>query len=57
MSGLDAPHELTVEPGPYRLGVRCRGRSAARAAELEAIEAGTLPQGVERRLVRLWPDR
>ena len=39
VSMLDAPHDLEVPPGRYRMGVWCRGRAEARAAELESIEA------------------
>ncbi|MFD7342665.1 hypothetical protein ACFV98_42975 [Streptomyces violascens] len=55
ISGLPAPHRLTVPPGHYRLGVWCRGRAAARAGELAAIDAGTALKGVEEWLIRLWP--
>ncbi|MGW5483034.1 hypothetical protein [Streptomyces sp. NPDC004008] len=57
VNALPAPHQLTVPPGPYRLGVWCQGRTEARAVELDAIDTGTFPQGVERWMVRLWPDR
>lgn len=56
VSALPAPHELTVPPGTYLLDVWCRGRAQARAAELDAINAATFPQGVERWLLRLWPN-
>ena len=56
VSALEAPHQLVVPPGPYHLDVWCQGRAQARAAEREAIATGTFPQGVERWLLRLWPD-
>jgi hypothetical protein len=55
VSMLSAPHDLELPPGRYHIAVWCRGRAEARAAELEAIETETLPQGVEQWLVRLWP--
>jgi len=55
ISGDGASHRLALPPGNYHLDAWCRGRTEARAAELDAVDAGTLPYGVERWLVRLWP--
>lgn len=56
VSMLGSSHELCLPPGRYHLGVWCEGRAEARAAELDSIDEGTLLRGVERWLVRLWPD-
>jgi hypothetical protein len=55
ISGVPAPHRLTLPPGHYDLAVWCRGRAAARAAELDAIDQGSLLPGLEQWLLRLWP--
>jgi hypothetical protein len=55
VSSFDSPHELSLPPGSYHLGVWCRGRAALMAGADDAIAAGTRQRGVERWLVRLWP--
>jgi hypothetical protein len=56
VSMLGSSHTLTVPPGRYRLGAWCQGRAEARARESDAIDQGITLRGVERWLVRLWPD-
>jgi hypothetical protein len=56
ISGIPAPHRLTLSPGHYHLAVWCRGRAAARAAELEAIDQGSLLPALEQWLLRLWSN-
>lgn len=55
ISALPSPHELTLPPGSYHLAVWCRGRTAVLEGAAAAIMAGTIQQGVELWIIRLWP--
>ncbi|MFI1094470.1 hypothetical protein [Streptomyces sp. NPDC020917] len=58
ISGIPADglaKDFTVPPGRYRVAVWCRGRQETVAAWPDCIEAGELPRGTERWLIRLWP--